>query len=137
MATLYKYADRLKEAEPVEREVLAGRQRVLGPTHTETLWTETDLGDVLLREGRFAEAEAPLRDTLALAAQAPWEEWKKALTRSRLGEALLAQGKRAEAEPLLREAETILAANREMMIVSLRFEVERAHARVARLAAGP
>ncbi len=135
LATLYKYANRLAEAEPLVRSVLAGRQRVLGPAHTDTLWTETDLGDILLREGRFAEAEVPLRETLALAAKTPWDEWKIALTRSRLGESLLAQGKRAEAEPLLLGSEKILVANKEKMIFSLRFEIDRAHARVARLAA--
>jgi eukaryotic-like serine/threonine-protein kinase len=137
LATLYKYSGRLPEAEALDRKVLTGRQRVLGAAHSDTLWTETDLGDVLLREGRFTDAEGPLRDTLALAAKTQWDEWKRALTRSRLGEALLAQGKRAEAEPLLRESEKVLDANRERMIVSLRFEVEKAHTRVARLPANP
>ncbi len=133
LGSIYKMSDRPAEAESVMRAVLTGRQKRLGPTHTETLLAEIEVGDTLLRQARFAEAEVPLREVLDFAAKTPWDEWKKALARSRLGEALLSQNKLAEAEPLLLEGQKGLDDNAAKMPVYTAFERDRAKDRLVHL----
>ena len=48
-----KYA----EAEKMEREVLAERQRVMGAEHPDTLTAADNLADSLKRQGKYAEAD--------------------------------------------------------------------------------
>jgi tetratricopeptide (TPR) repeat protein len=133
LMSIYKYSDQLGKAEALGTGLLAARQRVMGRAHINTLTTETELGDILLREGRYAEAEARLRETLELAASAAWDPIAKQITRSRLGEALLGQRKLKEAEPLLRSSAEELEKNRSKIPAYLRFEVDRARDRAARL----
>ena len=47
------------EAEPLQRRVLEGRERLLGPEHRDTLIAVGNLAVVLERLGKFSEA--PLR----------------------------------------------------------------------------
>ena len=61
----------------------------------------SNLGRTLLAAGRSAEAEAPLREALAVQTQAEPEVWTTFNTQSRLGAALLGQKKYADAEPQL------------------------------------
>lgn len=61
----------------------------------------TLLGRLHMREGRYAEAETELRESLALREKANPDEWMTYVVRSLLGECLLAQRKYADAEPLL------------------------------------
>jgi len=55
----------------------------------------------LLRQQKWAAAEAPLRECLDIRAKAQPDAWNTFNTQSMLGGALLGQRKYAEAEPLL------------------------------------
>jgi hypothetical protein len=59
------------------------------------------LGNNLLKQARWPEAERVLRECLAIRQTAQPEDWSTSNTRSQLGGALLGQGKSAEAEPLI------------------------------------
>ena len=59
------------------------------------------LGQNLVGQQRYAEAEATLRDSLAIREKKLPDAWNTFNTRSVLGEAMLGQKKYAEAEPLL------------------------------------
>jgi hypothetical protein len=49
---------RYEEAEALDRQALAGRQRVLGAEHPDTLMSLNNLAGDLRRQGRYEEAEA-------------------------------------------------------------------------------
>src|SRR5205814_1620552 len=55
----------------------------------------------LIRQGRWAEAEAILRACLAIREKVQPDEWSTFNTRSLLGGSLLGQKRYAEAEPLI------------------------------------
>jgi serine/threonine protein kinase len=78
-------------------------RRYLGPDHIETLTSLNNLAVAIGQAGRPAEAEAILRQSLAISASKEPEAWTTFLTRSLLGGALLNQKKYADAEPLLLE----------------------------------
>src|SRR5262249_23314680 len=59
------------------------------------------LGQDLLRQGKFADAEPLLRACLAIRARIEPDAWTTFFTQAQLGASLLAQRKYAEAEPLL------------------------------------
>jgi hypothetical protein len=52
------------EAERLQRDILAIRQRELGPEHTDFLLSKYNLSTVLRRSGQRAAAERLLRETL-------------------------------------------------------------------------
>ena len=65
LAEEYRQAGRDAEAEALYRDVLASAQRVHSPNHESTLSVAANLGNVLLNQGKYTEAEAAIRDTLA------------------------------------------------------------------------
>src|SRR5262249_48087241 len=69
--------------------------------HPEVGRTLAALGQNLLKQGRWSQAEAMLREGLAILEAKRPEEWSRFDTVSRLGASLLAQKKYSEAEPLL------------------------------------
>ena len=62
----------------------------------------SNLGLLLLRQGKYADAEAVLRECLAIREKKAAGSWVRFNTASMLGGSLLGQGRDAEAEPLLR-----------------------------------
>ena len=64
MAGTYYGLGLYRQAESREDREVAIRQRVFGPRHPETLRAESDVAVDLLLEGRYAEAERMLRETL-------------------------------------------------------------------------
>jgi hypothetical protein len=131
LVSVHKAEGRLAEAEALSRRVLATRQRVLGPSHIDTLWGQSDLGDILLLEHRAEEARSVLQSALDRSAAAGIEAWRVALTRSRLGEALAAARQFAAAEPLLVQGYEVLKANEAHIPVIARFEIAKARDRLA------
>jgi hypothetical protein len=65
----------------------------------------TMLGRVLLKQQRYAEAEAMLRPARTLRDEKQPKHWTTFVTRYALGGALVGQAKYAEAEPLLLSAQ--------------------------------
>ncbi len=63
-ALLWKAAGRFRDAERVYRQVVAARERVLGPDHDATTATLQNLGTLLLATNRAAEARDVLSDCL-------------------------------------------------------------------------
>ncbi|MEV0191747.1 tetratricopeptide repeat protein [Kitasatospora purpeofusca] len=58
LAHVYTETGRAAEAIPVQEEVLAARERVLGPDHPDTLWSRMQLGASYAAVGRAEEALA-------------------------------------------------------------------------------
>jgi hypothetical protein len=90
-------------AEPLLTEALARTRQREGNKSATTAALEADLGDCLLHENKFAEAEALLRARVALGQREAPEDWMTFHARSLLGGALLGQKKCTEAEGLLVE----------------------------------
>jgi hypothetical protein len=67
------------------------------------------LGEALLDQRKFTEAEPVARECLVLREAAVPDHWRRYLAQSLLGASLAGQGKHAEAEPLLLEAVRELA----------------------------
>ncbi|MBX3737962.1 MAG: serine/threonine protein kinase [Candidatus Didemnitutus sp.] len=132
LASIEKRQGEHAAAELRFRRLTAARARVLGESHPDTLWARAEWGDVLLLAGRSSEAEAELRRALALAERTEWDEWRRAIVRSRLGGALCAQGRWAEAEALLAAGVEGLAANEGKMPKFLLPELPLARERLAR-----
>ncbi len=72
-----------------------------GPESSEVAFACAPRVHVLLLEGRFAEAEKPARECLAIREKLRPDNWSTFHTRSMLGAALTGQRKFTEAEPLL------------------------------------
>lgn len=89
------------EAEPLLREGLAMRKRLLGAEHPAVAESLGDLAGVLERQDRLAEAEAACREALALRERTLSGDWLTFDARCRLGAILVDKKNFAEAEPLL------------------------------------
>jgi hypothetical protein len=101
------------QAEPLLREVLQRRRKVLPAGHPDMTSTLLLLGSVLLDTRYPGEAEPLLREGLRAIRQAlPGEHWQVGDTESLLGGCLVAQARYAEAEPLLRSGYEILKTSR-------------------------
>jgi tetratricopeptide (TPR) repeat protein len=91
---------KLPEAEAISRdrvERLRTRLPADDPKLADALWR---LADSLLNQQRFAEAEPPAREALAIKEKKCPDDWWKFSQRTILGNCLLGQKKYAEAEPL-------------------------------------
>jgi tetratricopeptide (TPR) repeat protein len=96
------------KAAALDAKVLTVREAALGPNHPDTRATRqslasdlASLGADLLQDAKYAEAERPLRESLALRARYIPEDTPRFEAMSLLGEALTGQAKYDEAEPLL------------------------------------
>src|SRR5262249_1317998 len=89
-----KLGDLLLEQLPKARKTLPS-----GGPQLATLVAE--IGLVLLEQKKWAEAEPPLRESLAIREKTQSDAWTTFNTMSLLGGALLGQKKYADAEPLL------------------------------------
>jgi tetratricopeptide (TPR) repeat protein len=95
------YARRHAKVEPLLRELVAVARQSEGadsPTYAEHL---APLGQNLLVQRKYAEAETVLRECLGIRQKKLPDHWATFHTQSMLGGALLGQKKYAEAEPLL------------------------------------
>jgi serine/threonine protein kinase len=101
LAAAYVAAQRWEEAESLYRELIAACGHV-NPGGPEVAYSLTGLGDCLLRQQKFAEAEPVLRECLAINKKWP-DDWHQFYGQSLLGAALLGQQNYADGEPLLRD----------------------------------
>lgn len=105
LAVLLHARGRLAEAEPLYREVLDARRRILGNDHPRTLGSINNLGMVLHSLGRRDEAERLLREGLERSRRALGDEHVDTLnSTANLGGFLRSIGRIAEAEQLYRES---------------------------------
>lgn len=104
--------DEVAESERLLREALAQQLKLLEPDHANTALTRMALADLLIRDGRSAEAlelaEAALR---AFQRTLGDKHWYTMMGLSVYGAALGATGSRAEGEQLLLQAYQNLAAD--------------------------
>jgi hypothetical protein len=101
LGAVYEQAGRWADAEGVYTE-LAALQRRRGPADSpELAGVQARLARCLLRQKKYTDAEALLREVLKNRSKAQPDDWLLDDTRCMLGESLLGQKKYAEAEPLL------------------------------------
>jgi eukaryotic-like serine/threonine-protein kinase len=95
---------RYGDAEHILREVLAERERTLGPEHPDTLATRHHLASALFFQGKYGQAETEYRAVLKLREKVLGPEHPDTLrTRNNLALALDYEAKYAEAETEYRE----------------------------------
>jgi tetratricopeptide (TPR) repeat protein len=98
---LLDLGDSAAQAIEVTEALLADRERVLGPDHSDTLTARNDLAAAYLAAGRAAEAIPLFERTLADRERVLGPDHQDTLTaRSNLGESYRAAGRSAEAIPL-------------------------------------
>ncbi len=96
---LYDSQGRLEEQEVLLREILLARPKEADCTYAADLLVS--LGFNLVRRLKFADAEAPLRECLAIREKKEPHLLKTAIAQALLGRSLLGQKKYVAAEPLL------------------------------------
>src|SRR5262249_11558165 len=94
--------DDWSEAETWRRKWLTALESKVGPESLQYASELAGLGQNLMRQAKWLEAEAVLRECLAIREQAQADAWTVFQLRSLLGGALLGQKKYDEAETLLR-----------------------------------
>ncbi|OLN96972.1 Nephrocystin-3-like protein 2 [Colletotrichum chlorophyti] len=113
LGNLYSAQGRLKEAEAMYERSLQGKEKALGPDHTSTLDTVSNIGFLYLRQGRLKEAEAIYKRALQGKEKALGPDHTSTLdTVNNLGVLYRMQGRLKEAEATyeraLRGSETAL-----------------------------
>jgi hypothetical protein len=126
-------ANRLAQAEPLARELLAVWKERTGTESNEYGLHMGVLGRVLLAAGKSAEAEHVLRECLVLGERLKADPAEMAIVQSLLGGALLAQQKFADAEPYLLQGYEELVPHEANLPAELRFRVTETLDRLARL----
>jgi serine/threonine protein kinase/predicted Zn-dependent protease len=101
LAQTYERDGQFAKAETVYRDSLTHVRRQFGPDDPRTARVLAQLGDNLLKQKKFRDAESLLRRCLKVREAKQPDEWNTFNARSMLGEALAGQKKYAEAEPLL------------------------------------
>jgi hypothetical protein len=101
LARVYIEQGKYGEAEALYVKVLEARQRTLGGDHRETTNVLAALGELRLRERKYAAAEAPLRAAINGQNKNSPEGWERYDSQSMLGASLAAQARFVGAEPLL------------------------------------
>jgi serine/threonine protein kinase len=99
--TAYEQAEQLDKAEGWRRQWLAVVKRQAGAESPPYAGELAALGNNLLRQKKWSEAETDLREGLVIREKKQPDAWTTFNTRSLLGGALLGQKKYADAEPLL------------------------------------
>jgi tetratricopeptide (TPR) repeat protein len=107
LASTYLDADRLDDAIRRSDEALELHKSKYGPDHPETLAIRAvragALGEKLLQQKKYVEAEPQLREGLTSRKGVMPNYWQRFHTESLLGASLLGQKKYGDAEPLLKE----------------------------------
>jgi tetratricopeptide (TPR) repeat protein len=120
-------------AEAVTREAVATYRTACETASVEYSGALSNRGLLLLRQGKYADAEPVLRECLTIREQKTAGSWIRFNTTSQLGESLLGQGRCAESEPLLRAGyEGLKAREREIPALD-RIRFAEAADRLARL----
>jgi eukaryotic-like serine/threonine-protein kinase len=101
LANIYSEEGKYAEAEPLYRQTLEMRRRVLGAEHPDTLQSMSNLAIVWNYQGEYASAEALYSDAVGIERRVLGPEHPDALrTMNNLANVYVAQGKYAQAETL-------------------------------------
>src|SRR5262249_48743642 len=100
-AVAYEHAGKLDQADRLWREVLQCRRKQCGPKSVATASDLAEVGQILLKQQKYVEAEPPQRECLTIREEKSPYDCLRFNTTSLLGGALLGQKKYADAEPLL------------------------------------
>jgi hypothetical protein len=84
-------------------------------------------------QSRWAEAEPPLREALAIREKVSPDDWSRFDDMSMLGGAMLGQSRHAEAEPLIVGGYEGMKGREPRITVALRWRLPEAAGRIARL----
>jgi serine/threonine-protein kinase len=104
MGSVYLNLGLFGEAEQQAKVALETRRQVLGPEHSQTLTSGSNLARAIAAQGRYVEAEALHRETLEIRKRVLGPEHPDTLhSMNYVATALRAQGRHAEAEALYRE----------------------------------
>lgn len=94
---------RSAEAEPLLRDALEARQRLLGPDHPDTLTSQNNLATALEQLGQLSQTEAMHRQTLATRERELGADHRDTLiSLNNLAAVIVDLGRPAEAEPMFR-----------------------------------
>jgi serine/threonine protein kinase len=91
----------LSRAEAMLNDVLARRQKRLGAAHPDVATSLIAVGETLIKDRKWADAEPILRQGLEILQGKGSDEWSKATAQALIGTSLLGQKRYDEAEPLL------------------------------------
>jgi tetratricopeptide (TPR) repeat protein len=89
------------EAEPLFREAIELARKQFGPADPRTTGALAQLGNTLIQQRKWTEAEPVLRECLAARERTQPDVWSTFNTQSLVGGALMGQKKYSEAEPLI------------------------------------
>ncbi|KAL5045966.1 hypothetical protein BDW71DRAFT_207950 [Aspergillus fruticulosus] len=105
LGTLYYTQGKLKEAEEMYQQALAGYEKLLSPDHISTLNTVNNLGNLYRNQGKLKEAEQMYQRALAGYGNALGADHTSTLdTVNNLGALYYTQGKLKEAEEMYQQA---------------------------------
>jgi hypothetical protein len=65
LASILSNQGKLRDAEQLNRQILAGREKLLGPENEDTATSRSKLAAVLNSQGKYGEAEAMHRQVLS------------------------------------------------------------------------
>jgi tetratricopeptide (TPR) repeat protein len=113
LAAAYQAAGRAAEAIPLLEQTLAGRERLLGPDHPDTMLSRNNLARAYREAGRITDAIPLVQQTLAARERLLGPDHASTLaSRNNLASAYWATGRLAEAIPLF---ESTLAACKRLL----------------------
>jgi tetratricopeptide (TPR) repeat protein len=104
--SIYDKTGHFAKAEPVRRDLAEFQRQRSGATSLPYLVELTAMGENLLEQKKWSQAEPILRECLAIRQETHPDDWQTFRTQSLLGAALFGQQKLDEAEPLLLAAYT-------------------------------
>ncbi|CAK8720181.1 hypothetical protein KKHLCK_09365 [Candidatus Electrothrix laxa] len=105
LAKLYYNQGRYSEVEPLYKQVLQFREKVLGKEHPDIVISNNNLAELYRFQGRYSEAEPLYKEALWISEKVQGKEHSETLTSmNNLAVLYYLQGRYGEAEPLYKEA---------------------------------
>ncbi|MCI5149028.1 MAG: CHAT domain-containing protein, partial [Candidatus Electrothrix sp. MAN1_4] len=105
LAKLYYDQGRYSEVEPLYKQVLQFREKMLGKEHPDIVISNNNLGELYRFQGRYSEAEPLYKEALRVSEKVLGKEHSETLTSmNNLAALYYFQGRYSEAEPLYKEA---------------------------------
>ncbi|CAN5465644.1 hypothetical protein BH10PLA2_BH10PLA2_03250 [soil metagenome] len=103
LAALYERTGRFHDAEVAFAELVAISKSIYGSAHFQTAYAQVQWGEMLLKQGKYAQAEQPLRACVEFRQRMQPDHWSTWNAQSLLGQSLCGQKQFAAAETLLLE----------------------------------